>query len=195
VLAERPPLGRARSASASSQREVLMQARYIQAMAQLQRACVALSALCLVVMTLIIPWGVFTRYVLNRGSEWPEPLAVLLMIVFAFFSAAACYRDNLHIAVMALPNALSEHSRKALGWLAELCMIAINLFMLIWGIRLVQATWHQVIAEFPMISVGVSYLPVPIGGAITLLFVLERLWTGALFAPPSGASISQVTVE
>ena len=36
--------------------------------------------------------------------------------------------------------------------------------MLWYGIKLVQATWYQSIAEFPLVSVGVSYLPVPIGG-------------------------------
>ena len=36
-------------------------------------------------------------------------------------------------------------------------MIVINLFMLIWGIELVQTTWHQVIAEFPILSVGLTY--------------------------------------
>ena len=44
-------------------------------------------------------------------------------------------------------------------------MLATNLFMLWWGIKLVQTTWYQSIAEFPIVSVGVSYLPIPIGGA------------------------------
>ena len=74
--------------------------------------------------------------------------------------------------------------RLLVGWLVELAMAGMNLFMLIWGVRLVHTTWFQVIADFPLISVGISYLPVPIGGAITLLFVVERLWTGRLFQEP-----------
>jgi TRAP-type C4-dicarboxylate transport system permease small subunit len=57
-------------------------------------------------------------------------------------------------------------------------MALISLFMVIWGGRLVAATWQQVIAEFPFLSVGVTYLPIPIGGAITLLFIAERLLIG-----------------
>ena len=57
-------------------------------------------------------------------------------------------------------------------------MAVTNLFMLFWGMRLVHTTWYQAIADFPLLSVGISYLPVPVGGAITLLFVIERLWTG-----------------
>ena len=76
-----------------------------------------------------------------------------------------------------LPNALTGWKRIALGWLVEILMAGTNLFMLVYGVRLVQTTWYQVIAEFPIVSVGVSYLPVPIGGAVIILFVIERLWT------------------
>jgi TRAP-type C4-dicarboxylate transport system permease small subunit len=172
----------------------VIKSHYIRAMGVLHRACIIIAASCLVIMTLIIPWGVFSRYVLNRGSEWPEPLAILLMIIFAFFAAAACYRDNLHIAVMALPDFLSPQRRFVLGWVAEIGMITVNLFMVIWGEELVRITWHQVIAQFPVLSVGVTYLPIPIGGGITLLFIIERLWTGALFAPP-GAGTASITTE
>jgi TRAP-type C4-dicarboxylate transport system permease small subunit len=171
-----------------------MKERYIHAMDALHRLCIFMAAACLVVMTLIIPWGVFARYVLGRGSSWPEPMAILLMIIFSFFSAAACYRDNLHISVMALPNAVSERTRMALGWMAEIGMIATNLFMVVWGAELVKVTWGQVIADFPVLSVGLTYLPVPVGGAITLLFVAERLWTGAVFPPPKGGH-SSITSE
>ena len=58
-------------------------------------------------------------------------------------------------------------------------MMGVNLFMLWYGIKLVKATWYQWISDFPeVVSVGMSYLPVPIGGAITALFVIERLWIG-----------------
>ncbi len=167
-----------------------MKAGYVRAMAWLQRVCLWVSSLCVLIITLIVPWGVFTRYVLGYGSSWPEPMAILLMIVFAFFSAAVCYRGNLHIAVLALPNALPPRTRALVGWLAELCMIGVSLFMVIWGTALVETTWHQVIAEFPALSTGITYLPIPVGGAIVLLFIIERLWTGALFAPPEATSIA-----
>ena len=51
--------------------------------------------------------------------------------------------------------------------------VATNLFILIYGIRLVKTTWYQVIADFPIVSTGLSYLPVPLGGAIVLLFVIQ----------------------
>ena len=45
-------------------------------------------------------------------------------------------------------------------------MALIALFMVVWGERLVEVTWHNTIADFPFLSVGVTYLPIPIGGAV-----------------------------
>ena len=172
-----------------------MKESYIRAMTALHRLCVFLAASCLVIMTLIIPYGVFTRYVLGSAASWPEPMAILLMIIFSFVAAAACYRDGLHIAVMAVPDMLSPRARLAVGWIAEFGMIAANLFMLIWGFTLVELTMHQVVGEFPILSVGITYAPIPIGGAITLLFVVERLWTGNIFARPTEGSIGSTSTE
>ena len=57
-------------------------------------------------------------------------------------------------------------------------MAAMALFMAVYGAKLVEATWHNTIADFPFLSVGVTYLPIPIGGAILLLFVIERILIG-----------------
>jgi TRAP-type C4-dicarboxylate transport system permease small subunit len=172
-----------------------MQASYIGLMDVLHRLCMVIAGVCLVVITIIIPWGVFTRYVLNYGSSWPEPLAVLLMIWFSFTAAALCYRERAHISVEILPSLLRGWPRPLIGWVAELAMAGLNLFMLAWGVRLVHTTWFQAISDFPIVSVGISYLPVPIGGAITLLFVIERLWVGPLFKEPASDDLAPVSVD
>jgi TRAP-type C4-dicarboxylate transport system permease small subunit len=170
-----------------------MIALYVRAMDVLHRLCLWLSGLALLVISLIIPWGVYTRYVLGRGSQWPEPMAILLMIVVSFLSAALCYRDHLHIGVMIVPNALGEGARKMLGWMVELSMLTTNLFMLWWGLKLVETTWNQTIAEFPLVSVGLTYLPIPIGGAITMLFAVERLLLGSFFERPAQETMAVAT--
>ena len=134
---------------------------------------------CLVIITIIIPYGVFTRFVLNSASSWPEPLAVLLMIWLAFLSAVVCYREIPAHRRRRPADAMLTGTARAgsSASLIEVCMLVTNLFMFWWGIKLVQATWFQSIAEFPVVSVGVSYLPVPIGGLLIVLFVIERMWT------------------
>ncbi len=172
-----------------------MKAQYIRLMDVLQRFCMVVAGFCLVAITLMIPYGVFTRYVLNSASSWPEPMAVLLMIWFSFLSASLVYRENLHIGVAVIPMMLAGKAKTAIGWLIEAGMMATNLFIFWWGIKLVLLTWHQTISDFPWYSVGASYLPVPIGGAITALFVIERLWTSNLFEEPDDDAISQISTE
>ncbi len=140
--------------------------------------CVGISGTALVLISAVIPWAVFTRYVLNSAASWPEPMAVLLMIVLTFFGAAACYRVGLHMRMSFFVSLLPPRWQRAVGLVVELLMAAIALFMVNWGAKLVAATWQNSIAEFPSLSVGVTYLPIPLGGAILLLFVIEHMAIG-----------------
>lgn len=162
-----------------------MKAAYARAMEALYFICAMVAGLCLVIVTLIIPYGVFTRYVLNSASSWPEPLAVLLIILFTFVAGAACYRASVHIAVTMVADALPPAGGRAARYARDGVMAAISLFAVIWGIKLVDVTWSNTIAEFPFLSVGVTYLPIPVGGFITLLFIIEQVWIG----PPDENSL------
>ena len=153
-------------------------AAFRRAMDALYWCCVVIAGTALVLISSVIPWGVFTRYVLDSAASWPEPMAVLLTIVLTFFGAAACYRIGVHVSVLVARNALPAPLRRATELLSEALMALISLFMVIWGLTLVETTWYQSIADFPALSVGVTYLPIPIGGLITLLFVIERVTIG-----------------
>lgn len=158
-----------------------MKERYIRAMDKLFMVCMWIAGVCLMVLTTVIPFNVFMRYVMDAATSWAEPLAIIFMIVFTFIAAAVCYRSNMHIAVMLLVNVTKGWQRVALGWITEVAMIGFNIFVLIYGVILVETTWHDYLAEFTSVRVGITYLPLPIGGLITLLFIIERIWTRAFF--------------
>ncbi len=162
-----------------------MAAHFRKAMDALYLICVVIAGTALVLISAIIPWGVYTRYVLNSAASWPEPTAVLLTIWLTFFGAAACYRLRFHMNVSFFVMLMSAPWQRFFNALAELAMAAMSIFMAVWGTKLVLATWNNSIADFPELSVGVTYLPIPLGGAILFLFVLERVLCGA---PPAPAS-------
>jgi TRAP-type C4-dicarboxylate transport system permease small subunit len=155
-----------------------MRTIYRAAMEWLYIACIATAGLAMLVMTIIIPYGVFMRYAMSSPASWPEPAGILLMVLFSFVGGGAAYRAKAHIAVSTLLNMLNDTNRDRMERLADIGMGIIALFMIRWGALLVEATWHNTIAEFPELSVGVTYLPIPAAGVITLLFVIERLWLG-----------------
>jgi len=162
--------------------------RYAQAMEWLYIGCVVLSGTAMVVITLIIPLGVFMRYSMNNPLSWPEPAAVMMMVMFSFIGGAAIYRANVHIAVEALLNAVKPAVRRYMLWGVDACMGATGLFMLVYGIQLCRVTQYSTMAEFPGVSQGLVYLPIPVAGLLTLLFLIERVWVGA--PPPTSIMYS-----
>src|ERR1700743_3165701 len=156
-----------------------MTALFRKLMDWLYWTCVVVGTTALVLISAVIPWAVFTRYVLNSAASWPEPLAVHLTIVLTLIRAAAAYRLHLHMNVGYFAGQLPQPYRKLLELLVQLLMALIALFMIVWGESLVEVTWHHTIADFPFLSVGVTYLPIPVGGACLLLFIIEQIWLGA----------------
>ena len=166
-----------------------MSAAFRRAMDALYFACVVIAGGALVLISAVIPWAVYTRYVLNSAASWPEPTAVLLTIVLTFFGAAACYRRGLHMNVGYFVALLPPIWQRIADLIAQAAMAAAAIFMTVWGAKLVEATWYNTIADFPSLSVGVTYLPIPVGGAILLIFVIEHVLIGP---PPEEADAHDV---
>ncbi|HEY7239900.1 MAG TPA: TRAP transporter small permease [Burkholderiales bacterium] len=155
-----------------------LSAAYRAAMEWLYIVCIVLSAAAMVVITIIIPYGVFMRYAMDSAASWPEPAGVLMTVLFSFIGGAAAYRANAHIAVGTLLNMVNAANRRRLEFVGDVGMGIIGVFMVKWGVQLVEKVWQNSIAEFPWLSTGVTYLPIPVAGVITLLFCVERLWLG-----------------
>jgi TRAP-type C4-dicarboxylate transport system permease small subunit len=152
--------------------------RYRRVMEWLYVACIVLSGTALIVITLIIPLGVFMRYTMNAPLSWPEPASVVMMVMFSFLGGAAVYRANVHVAVEALLNAVRPALRQAMRHAIDACMAATALFMLVYGVNLCLVTRFQTMAEFPVLSQAIVYLPIPLAGLLTLLFIIEKVWVG-----------------
>jgi TRAP-type C4-dicarboxylate transport system permease small subunit len=118
------------------------------------------------------------RYVLGVGAQWPEPIAILLMVVFTFIGAAAAYRAGGHIAVTMLTDRLPPGTRRAFELLADALTLLVCGFVTWYGTRLCIDTMGQAIAEIPWMPVGVTYLAIPLGALLTGIFVVERVLAG-----------------
>ncbi|APZ04784.1 TRAP transporter small permease [Kosakonia cowanii] len=161
-----------------------MAERYSLLMDILYRLSMWVAGLALLVMVAIIPVGIFARYVMNSALSWPEPVAIICMVTFTFIGAAVSYRAGSHIAVTMMTDRLSEPLRKVCFLLADLMLMAISLFILWYSATLCAELWEQPVAEFPLFTAGESYLPLPIGSAITLLFIVEKMLFGAQYHRP-----------
>lgn len=142
-------------------------------------ACIWSAGIAIFFMSIIIPMGVFARYVLGFGAQWPEPIAILLMVIFTFLGAAAAYRAGAHIAVAMLTDRLPDALQKVCALLVDVAMASICVFGVFYGTQLCLGTMGQTLAELPWLPVGFTYIPLPLGALLTLIFVLEKLAFGS----------------
>ncbi|KKM59276.1 TRAP transporter small permease [Yersinia pestis] len=151
---------------------------YLSAMDVLYRLSIWVAGIALIIMVAAIPIGIFARYIQNDGLSWPEPVAILCMVTFTSIGAAASYRSGSHIAVSMVTDRIPEAGKKICALLVNLLMVMISLFILSYSYILCSELWSQPVAEFPLLTAGQTYLPLPVGSAITLMFIIERLFFG-----------------
>lgn len=132
------------------------------------------SAIGLLLMTAIVGWQVFGRYVLGSSPSWAEQASLTLMIWFIFLAGAAGVRDGFHIRIIAIETALPPARRKRLRMVSNGVVGLCGLAMLWFGIQLVTRTWTHVIPSLGLPR-GVAYMGIPIAGALIALFSLERI--------------------
>lgn len=148
------------------------------AMAALSRhasqACLWLSGLGLIAITIIILWQVFARYILNASPSWSEQSALYILVWTVLLAAAAGVREGFHIRITALQDALSRPLRKSAMIAAHLVTGAIGVYLIVYGATLVAALWAY---DIPTLGVprGSAFLPIPLAGALIVFFSAEHI--------------------
>ena len=128
----------------------------------------------LLLMTAIIAWQVFARYVLNDSPAWGEQAALLLMIWYVMFAAAAGVREGFHIRITIFAESLPDKPKRLVNLASHTIVALFGLAMCWWGIDLVRETWHHVIPTLGL-SRGYAYLPIAASGALIFCFALEHI--------------------
>lgn len=136
-----------------------------------------LAGAALVAMALVQAWQVFARYVLNDSPGWTEPMALLLMSFAVMFGAAVAVRRESHFAFQSLQHALPGPGQAALKALSRLIAAAAGLGLMILGGLLMVDEWPVALAGAPL-PAGLKFAALCVGGALILIFALERLFTG-----------------
>ena len=147
----------------------------------LSRVCDAvlrISAFGLFVMTGIIGWQVFARFVLNASPAWTESTALLLMLYYILLAAAVGVREGFHLGVRVLLDNLAPTAKRMALRLIDILVGLFGLLMLINGARLAAFTADHVIPTLG-VSRSVAYWPFVISGTLIVIFCAERVLTNA----------------
>ncbi|WGF88026.1 TRAP transporter small permease [Marinivivus vitaminiproducens] len=138
------------------------------------RVALWLAAIALVLLTAIVGWQVFARYVLNDTPSWAEPLALQLMSWLILLGAAVGVRERFHLGLDLLRHILPTAMLRVMDMIS---MVAVSVFggcMTWFGIALARGTWNSTIPVLGLPG-GVVYFPLTLGGVLVVLFALERL--------------------
>nr|WP_255617894.1 TRAP transporter small permease [Aurantimonas sp. VKM B-3413] len=133
-----------------------------------------LSGIGLVLMTGFTAWQVWGRFVLNDSPSWTEPASVLMMGWFILLGSAVGVREGYHLGFDILLVVLPKNVRMMLNTVSDVAVTAFGGGMAWYGYLLAAGTWNNV-SPAMQIPVGVGYIPLIFGGALIVLFSLERI--------------------
>ncbi len=154
----------------------------IRALDGLAMAVMGLAGAALVGMALVQFWQVFARYVLNDSPGWTEPVALLMMSFAVMFGASVAVRRETHFSFQTLLHALPATTQTVLKSLSRLIAAAAGGGLMILGGTLMIDEWPVTMAGAPL-PAGLKFAGLCVGGALILLFSIERLLTGDYAAP------------
>lgn len=150
---------------------------FVRALDGLAVLVMGLAGAALVGMALVQAWQVFARYVLNDSPGWTEPVALLLMSFAVMFGAAVAVRRESHFAFQSFLHAAPGPLQWLLKTFSRLIAAASGAGLMVLGGALMIDEWPVAMAGAPLPS-GTKFMGLCIGGALILLFSLERLLTG-----------------
>jgi len=132
-----------------------------------------IAAAGLVLMTLVIAWQVFGRYVLNASPAWSESAALVIMLYFVLLGAAVGVYEQFHLGLRLFVSRLPAGWKRPVFVIAQLLVMTFGAAMAWNGMRLIDYTSSHIIPTLG-ISRSVAYWPFVMCGGLIVLFALVR---------------------
>ncbi|WP_022673334.1 TRAP transporter small permease [Novosphingopyxis baekryungensis] len=133
-----------------------------------------LGAAGLLVMTAVIGWQVFGRFVLQHSPSWSEQTALILMIWYVFLAAAAGVWERFHIRIEILEQRLSPPGMTRLRIGIHVLIALFGLVFAVYGAQLAWEVRGNVIPSLG-ISRAFAYIPIPFAGLLMTIFSIGRI--------------------
>ena len=135
-----------------------------------------IAAAGLVLMTVVIAWQVFARYVLNDSPSWSESAALVIMLYFVLFAAAVGVYEKFHLGFRLFVSMLPLRRKRAVFVLGQLLVMLFGAAMAWNGMALIDYTASHIIPTLG-VSRSVAYWPFVMCGGLILLFALVHCVT------------------
>lgn len=140
-------------------------------------------------LTLVVLWGVFSRYALGAQGTWTDELARYLLVWVSLIGGALMYREHGHLGVDYFVSKFDPEAQRATAIVVELIVFGFALFVLGYG------GWTLMSEAFRAgetttslgIQVGWLHIATPLSGIFMAAFALEHVVCGRLSYPAAPA--------
>ncbi len=143
------------------------------------RLCRVVAGVLMVALIGISGWLVFGRYVLNDTPTWVEQASLVIIVYITFLGAAIGVRENTHLSIDFIREALPTGPRAVLRVVGDLVLLVFGGFMAWQGWELVAGNSGRAI---PLIGLSESWRAAPlfVCGVLVVVFVTANLLRTAL---------------
>ncbi|MGO2133344.1 MAG: TRAP transporter small permease [Halomonas sp.] len=143
------------------------------------RGCLALAASGVTVLSALVIWTVFMRWVMGQPPHWAEELPQLVLVWTTLLAAVSCTRNRSHLSAGLLPLLVrSPKIQRITGRITDATILIMLLLLAKAGMDLTSITMRQTTTAL-QIPAGIVYLSVPLCCTAMALVQLEHLLTPA----------------
>lgn len=147
--------------------------------------CMVIAGTMLVILITIFGWLVFGRYVLNNTPTWVEQVSLLIVAYITFLGAAIGIRDNTHLSIDFIREAMPAAPRKVLAIISDAALLVFGIAMAWQGWILTVTNTHRAI---PMIDLPEAWRSAPLAvcGVLMTVFSFVNLMRRFVADAPAG---------
>lgn len=132
-------------------------------------------ALFMAALTLVVLWGVLTRYIYGEQPAFTEEFARMFLICLTFLGGAFAFADGSHIGLDYFVSKFSPSARRMSALIAVLASLVFVIGVLVIGgsffIQTSMKSANMLVSA--QVYLWQIYICIPICGAFSLMFLLE----------------------
>lgn len=149
-------------------------------MKTLKRVAEIIATITMGIMTILTVANVFTRKAFTFTITWSDEIVLTLFVWSTMLFSAYAFLSNSHLGMDLLPNIGGVKTKKILAILSLVCSVFVGVFLVIFGIQLVQNTVRLGTSSAALsIPKWTENLSMPVGGALIVIFsfmYFRRYW-------------------
>lgn len=132
-------------------------------------------SILLVVMTALVLWQVFTRYLLNNPSSFTEELVIIILIWTSFLGTALAFGKREHMSLVFIKEKIHGKKRMVLEVFIDLLVLVFAVVILIFGGKAITEGVFSIKMPILGISKGLVYVSTVVSGIIISFYQIVNI--------------------